>query len=257
LRRPDLVLVVLLTIGCVIVGITPSWDPVIRASGALLLTCLLPGYALTAALLPPPRIGRPERITLSLGLSLALAAVGAVYLNLTPTGINPETWATLLGVVTLVACVVALGQGPGAPPPRITWVAGLRRLIARRTLIPVLMFGLAATITIGALQVTAESARNEGRVPFTQVWLLPTEEPGSVVVGIHNAEQEPIVARLVISAGDEPKAEWSSIPLEVNETWEQQVDVSGFVGTGVPIVAQLYRETSADTPFRETRLWPE
>ena len=255
MRRPDLVLIAALAVGSVIAGITPSADPFIRTAGAILLTSLLPGYAVTAALFSRPKMAALERVVLSISLSLAFAAIGAVVLNLIPNGIRGDTWALLLGGITLAGCAVAARIHHGGP--RFNWAVGRWGPVLRRSTVPTLMLALAAAITFGAFQVAAQGARNQGQVPFTQVWLLPTTDPGSVTLGIRNVDQEPLIVRVVVVVNEEPKAEWPSIAIGPDETWERVLDVSDFVVTGAPIDALLYREGEPDTPFRQARLWLE
>ncbi|HET9899595.1 MAG TPA: DUF1616 domain-containing protein, partial [Actinomycetes bacterium] len=132
LRRShvDLILVAVLAILGTIAGVAVELDPILRRVAAVLFTTFLPGYALTAALFPRPTIGALERLTLSISLSLAGATLGAVVLNATPRGIHSDSWALLLGGVTLAATAVAIRR---RPPYEDVWggVRGLRLREAR------------------------------------------------------------------------------------------------------------------------------
>ena len=75
---------------------------------ALPLLFLLPGLSLTASLFPRERLDAPRRLLLSLGLSLSVAILGALLLDLTDVGLRRSTWAVLLALLTCAASVGAV-----------------------------------------------------------------------------------------------------------------------------------------------------
>src|SRR3954468_21171576 len=79
----------------------------VRVLVALPFVLVLPGLALTAALFPTGALDVAERLLFSLGLSLAITALGGLVLQLTPWGLRPASWALLLGLVTLAAGAAA------------------------------------------------------------------------------------------------------------------------------------------------------
>ncbi len=94
---------------------------IVQAVLSLPLVLFLPGYALSAALLPDGRTGLAERIAFSLGLSIAVAALGGLVLNRLPGGLNPGSWRLMLLALTLGAAGFAywrrgrdgvMGPGP-------------------------------------------------------------------------------------------------------------------------------------------------
>ena len=104
--RDMFIVVALSSIGAVLAITVPaSWLPLRVVT--LPLVFILPGYALTCALLPTVKFGA-ERFVLSLGLSLAAVIVGGLLLNLTPFGLQTDSWAILLGGITLGASAVAI-----------------------------------------------------------------------------------------------------------------------------------------------------
>jgi hypothetical protein len=80
--------------------------PPVRVTAGLLLVLVLPGYALTAALLPRRSLGRPELALCVLGLSLAVAALGGLLLNFAGHLSRPA-WDILLTAVTVGGCAIA------------------------------------------------------------------------------------------------------------------------------------------------------
>ncbi len=255
LRRShvDLLLVAALAILGTIAGVAVGLEPVFRRIAAVLFTTILPGYALTAALFPRPTIGALERLTLSISLSLAGATLGAVVLNATPRGIHSDSWALLLGGVTLAATAVAIRR---RPPYEDVW-GGIRGLRLRQARGPALLLALAVVVTAGALAVAGQGATVQSQPAFTQLWLLPGETDDVLRVGVRNAESEPLVVRVVVEVGEQVLAEWERTELAPTETFEQPVDVSDVTSTRDPVVATLYLENVPAEPFRQVRFFLE
>jgi len=112
---------------CALVLLVPAAP--VRVTAGLLLVLVLPGYALTAALLPRRSLGRPELALCALGLSLAVAALGGLLLNVAGHLSRPA-WDILLTAVTIACCAIAgrrrtgddtSGQVPGAVRPALSW----------------------------------------------------------------------------------------------------------------------------------------
>ena len=79
----------------------------LHAALSLPFVLFLPGYAFSAALLPDGRTGLAERLALSIGLSIAIAALGGLLLNVLPAGLTAGSWRLLLLGVTLTAAAFA------------------------------------------------------------------------------------------------------------------------------------------------------
>src|ERR1700732_5222678 len=95
-----------------LIGVTlgPGVGGPVRVVVGLVFVLFAPGYALVLAGWPSRRPHWPERLVLSLGLSLSLDALSGLLLNLSGPGLRPETWTALLATVTLVACLVGLAR---------------------------------------------------------------------------------------------------------------------------------------------------
>src|SRR5579864_167394 len=91
-------------------GATAAPMPLPTLAG-LPLVLVLPGYALSLVAFPKARAS--ERVQLSVGLSLPLAALSGYILNLTPWGITPAPIVVLLASIT----VIAIGFAPDSPVP--------------------------------------------------------------------------------------------------------------------------------------------
>ncbi len=68
----------------------PTGAPALVIQAPVVL--LLPGYALISAALPVTTLDRLERLTLSLGLSLAVTILGGLALNLV-AGLGTRSWS--------------------------------------------------------------------------------------------------------------------------------------------------------------------
>jgi uncharacterized membrane protein len=100
--------IVLLTVSATLVDVSGF----IRGAAALLFVLLLPGWAITAALLPEKVFGFWERLAIAVGLSIAIAMLTGLLLHLTPWGIQTGVWWSLMAGITLIAGLVALGRTP-------------------------------------------------------------------------------------------------------------------------------------------------
>jgi len=253
MTRRALLLVAVLAVASVVVCVVPFEVGGLSLVGAVLLACVLPGCAVTAALFASGTLGGLARTTLSLGLSLALAAIGAVLLNLAPGGIQAGTWALLLGGVTILGCIGASLRGPRYGG---TEAGAARGTVGspRELLVSTVLLALAAILAVGAVGLSATTAQDLNQASFTQFWLLPTKREDELVVGIRNADERPLEGRLVVLAGETQLEERNLIHLEPGRTLEFDIDV-GDVASNVPVVAVLYRLDDPTTPHRTARLW--
>ncbi len=113
-RNTDLAVTAAVTVAAALVtGLIAGGGPGIawlRVLAGVPLVLVLPGYALTAFGLPArsPRGFSPVlwRGLWRVGLSLAVAVLGGLVLNLTPAGLTRVSWAILLAGVTILALAV-------------------------------------------------------------------------------------------------------------------------------------------------------
>lgn len=215
----------------------------VRAVLAVPLVLILPGYALTMAALPNLTLGFVERLIFTLGLSLAIAVVGGVVLNLTPWGLQEGTWAAWLGTVTVVAGVIAiLRRRMQADTKSSPVIVGLSM---RQTLV----FGLAICITLGAIGLARYGATQQQSASFTQLWIQPVNQGGmrSVHLGVESMERQPTQYRLELKSDGSVVREWPSIDLAPGKTWETTATLA--TGTG-SVEAILYRAEAPETVYR-------
>lgn len=151
------------------------------------LVLFLPGYAIAALVFPPGSVGPAERGIYAVTLSIAVAAVGGLVLQLV-IGLDRASWAVLLVVITLLCAVpgVRLGRYPKPRRPRLPWA------------LPLVMVAFAAAGLVSALAVVSAhdgQRDSSARTNFTDFWMVPARTAaapeGSFVVGLRSHEREP------------------------------------------------------------------
>jgi len=150
------------------------------------LVLFLPGYAIAALAFPPRTIGPAERGIYAVALSVAVAAVGGLILQLA-IGLDRLSWAVLLGLVTAVCggWAVRLGRLPRPRSPRLPWA------------LPFAVGAFAAAgLVAGMAIVSARDGQLESRarVHFTDFWIAPPRpaaaapRAGTFLVGLRSHE---------------------------------------------------------------------
>lgn len=250
-RSFDLVVVVAITVLSVVLTLLRVSNVAIRTIFALPFALVLPGYALTAAMLSKCTLGGPERVAFSLGLSLAVAVLGGLALNWMPWGLRADSWVVLLGSVTLGASLVALLRRRDyltVDPGR--WNAGLH-------VHQVLLFGLAALVVVGAMVVARIGALRQHTPAFTQLWILSADETdqGAVRVGVRSMESPAKRYRLQVDVSGRVAREWPLIELEPGQTWETTVVLPTEHSEAETVEAVLYRLNAPEEAYRRVVLW--
>lgn len=228
-------------------------NPVLRTVFGAPLVLLLPGYTLAAALFPNHTLRGPERVVLSLGVSLVVTALLGFVLNLSPAGLTPVAWVVWLGSLTLAASGVAMLRRPGYlrldRPPVYT---GL-------DLGSGVLFGLAALLVILSLQAVRSAAlQQDASDTFTELWVLPNGDAASnaLRIGVHNVEGRTLSYGVKVVTGDTTLNEWPSITLQPAETWQVLNPLPNSVDTTEPVEVFLYRVDQPNVIYRRGIFWP-
>ena len=141
-------------------------------------------------------------------------------------------------------------------PPQVDVWGPVRQGSLQEARGPALLLVLALIVSAGALVIAGQGALVQSQPEFTQLWLLPTDNDDAVV-GIRNAEQDPLVVRLVVEAATQILGEWDRIELQSDQTFEQRIDIPAGTSTRDPIVATVYLENTPSEPYRQVRLFLE
>lgn len=217
---------------------------------ALPLVFFLPGYALSAAIFARGRIPLRHLLVLSVGLSLAVLALGALLLNYLPGGIRAGWWALLLVIVVFAATRSAAIRRPSrraAPSP--SWRPRLN--------VPqVVLFaggGLAIVAAI-VLAFTPVSAKNA--VGYTQMWIQPLEGAKTgVEIGIGSAEKREASYRLWVKFGNREAPQGRYFKLAPGETKVVKLLTEEQPAKTEQIRAALFKQGGPGRAYRRVSTW--
>jgi uncharacterized membrane protein len=254
-NQVDLLAVSGVAVLAVIVSVLSGGRPNALVVGlSLPFVLFLPGYSFSAALLPDGRAGLAERIAMSMGLSIAIAALGGLLLNVLPSGLTAASWRFLFLGVTLTGAAFAAWRrthgctsGPGPLVDKIS----IREAVLLSS--AALLIGLA--LGLGALGMDpTDPARNDA--PFTQFWAVPAPsgEQSIVHIGLHNYENERVTYFVTLEAGGRVLAEWPEVTLENGSDWRAQAALPRHFASQ-EITANAYRAGETD-PYRHVRVIP-
>ena len=171
-----------------------SGDPA-RVAASLALALFLPGYAFLGALYPNDSIDGPAKVTLRVGLSIAITSLLGLVLNWPDSGLDLTNWCIGLASLTVVLAAVGLIRGEGVSKPRLN----LRGpLLFGLTLVP------ACALAILAVGVSAQGAADQPEPGFSVLTVNAAAGNATVV----NREQRPESYRLTAAAGSEQLGTW-------------------------------------------------
>ena len=262
-NHSDLVLVAVAAVLALIINIIGNSilsvvDSPLRVGLGAALVMFLPGYAIAQALFPTRRLALSENLLLSIGLSFGASILGGLVLNLTPLGMNTQSWAILLSGTTLVACLAASyarGQvstewaayeGMGEPP-------SATRLLMRQW--PVLLSAVALT---AAAIVFARSEASTDPVPIVQLWMLRDESAAvpTIRIGVNNANSQTTSYRLRLQLkSGKVLQDWPTITVPPATGWETRLELGAQMTKDEPLEAVLFRLDVPDDEFRRTTIW--
>lgn len=221
-------------------------NPALRIALALPLGLVLPGYAITAAALPRYTLGLAERLLFSIGVSLAVTALGGLVLNWTPWGLQAGLWVLWLFSLTLGASAIAMvRRRRGAEVATEARGVGLN-------LRQGLLLGLAALVVVAAIGVARVPAPQQGLQGYSMLWIWPRSltDQRTVRLGVSCMEFKPTTYRLQLEVNGRIVEEWPSIALDPGQTWEDRVELSTEqIETG-QVEASLYRQDAPAQVYR-------
>jgi uncharacterized membrane protein len=270
-KNTDLIAAICIAALNAIWNVIPNRPPLVGTIFALPLTFFLPGYALSQALMrrrspaqtpetrafkhqPGPKKGgapgRADLLALSLGLSLAVDALAGFALNLLPVGLQAQSWALALGLITTMCALLAAFFRHGDTPP----VMKAPRLHV--TALDGLQVGLALIIAGGAI-CFAVIRPLEPQPSFTQFWMLPANASSkscAVSIGVRNFEVTPVTYHVTLIVNGLQAGAWSAITLAPERAWVRSTAVTPQSASSVSVEAQLYREDEPGTLYRDVHL---
>ena len=219
---------------------------VVQVPAAALLVFVLPGLALSRALLP--RLKGAEIGLVSVALSISVAALGGLVLHLTPSGLTQGSWAVLLAVVTVVAVLV--GQVRAADRG-----GDVERSRVEVSLISVVLLALALVVGAGAMIQARTPLSAKGIEGYTALWVQPRNGvPPHVDLGVQSSELDATRYRLDVFVGKTHVRPYR-FALTTGEGWTASVRIRR--GWGGTVRALLFRQSEPDRVYRRVRLLVE
>jgi uncharacterized membrane protein len=261
--QPSLLAAVcLLAVAAISATMLAGGNLAIRGLLAPPLALFAPGYAVASALLDARWRRGPELLLLSLGMSLAIGAVGGLVLSWTAWGLTAASWTCLLGGVTLGGGAVGAlraGRSAGSDLPPVAARRTKRGLPKRDRALLV----LAGLIVLGALILAQVGAMSQPSSGFTELWISPPDpsDPAAVHLGMRSHEATPMTFLVRLTAGDQTLREWRPVELEPGATWSATAVLPpvGEQGADGKVEAVVYRADGSpsgetETPYRRVTL---
>ena len=269
--KNELLLIISVAI-LLIIAITLFPSSVLRVILGLPFILFLPGYMLTAALVPARNaLGGIERIALSCTLSISLVAATGFILNFTRWGITLYPILISLTIFILIMSAITwlrrrrLFQEERSA---FTVTLSLSRWTEQAVVNKVLSVFLAVAI-LGALASAGYAiAASDENDRFTEFYILgadgkagdyPAElavgEEAKVTAGVVNNEREDESYRIEVTIDGNINSEITDIALVQGEKWEREVFFSPRkAGENEEVRFSLYKE-GQQQPYRLLRLW--
>lgn len=221
-RDLDLVVTALAAILCAVWTAVPG----LRIAAGLPLVLVLPGYALSTLIVPDGPRARGKispvlwRAMWTAGLSLVVAVLGGLLLNLTPVGLTRVTWAFSIGGLTVLAAAASgwRRRRAGAQPWRLPRPAPVTRLAACYAVAAVAIAG-------GAIGLAAASAGWQHNHGFAQLWLVPARGSavgGQATLGVRSGYAGARTFHVVLRNGSGGSVTWD-FSLGTGQTWQRTI----------------------------------
>lgn len=219
---------------------------ILRVIGGVVLVLLLPGLALTLALLPRSSLGIPARLLMSIALSITAVTFGSVLMHW--LGFRVGLVAVLLMV--LISEFLALVVLVAVLLRRKRISVNYRRHLPRVSIRAGLLFALAGIVFAGAVTLSRTPLPVRGVEGNTALWLRPGRTSGLVRVGVSSGEFHRHQYRLFVGGEHGGWSVGKTIELSPGDTWEGTLRVPGR-WRGAAVVARL---SDAASPHDATRL---
>jgi hypothetical protein len=221
----------------------------LRLPFALLLLFVLPGYTLVAGLFPDESLDGPRGLVLTLGLSVALAVLTGLILDLGPDGVTTDSWAVALSMLTCLAALIGV-----ASTDRYGAISGSLRFRARPRELALLVVGAAILGTAVGFSRTVLPARNVRG--YTALWIQPARlgARAGVRIGAISGELAAMRFRLTLRVGGQLRYEKRFV-LQPGGRYKQLVPLGAPpTDSAEPIRATLYRQARPNVVFRTVTL---
>ena len=247
----DLLLIATIALANIIWALLPSHPPVIGLLLALPLVFLLPGYVLSEAFFAKSPLNSLYRFIMVLGLSLSIDIVTGFILNIFPVGLQANSWAVFLGLLTIATSLLVayLRQG--------TSTSQRQRPRFHLRIHEYILLGLSIVGVILSLEYSALSTIQQPHPDLTQFWLLPppqTNNNCAVRLGVDNFETTSQAYRITIALNGIQVNTWPTLVLAPQGKWERLVPIPPTSPSSIYVEAWLYKSNQPETVYHEVHL---
>jgi uncharacterized membrane protein len=212
---------------------------------AVPLVLFLPGYAFSYALFGRQMLGTVERIVISVTVSIALAIGLGVLLDLTPAGLQTNSWLLGLVVITATSGIVAFARGN---EPVITLVKPTRRRLPATDAI---VYSLVVVVLVTFLYVMRSPTPTDRISGYTSLWMVPESGTSQTVqLGVMNFELNSTEYRVKVVADGHVINEWQ-VALDPGMAWQERVNLQD---NTKQVDALLFRTDEPGAIYRQVRL---
>lgn len=247
----DLRLACALAVASAVLTLILPWGPLCLVV-ALPLVLFLPGYAVAVAIFARGRIPVRHLLVLSIGLSLAILALGALPLNYLPGGVRAGWWALLLTIVVFAAARAAAIRRPSkraAPRPSSPWKPRLNP--AKGALFAAGALAIVAAIVLAFIPVGAKNVRG-----YTQMWIQPLAgEKAGVEIGVGSGERDEASYRLWVKFGEGEAPQGRYFKLAPGETHVVRLLTEEQLTENEQIRAALFKQGGPGRAYRRVSTW--
>ena len=221
-----------------------------RVVFALPLLLVLPGYSVAAATFGLRRVSVSHLIMLTIGLSLAVAALGGLLLDVMHFGLGRRSWPLFALCVVWSSCEIArrhrasTAGGDG-------FVSFLR---VRRLHVVLLL--VAGTIAAGTVAFARTPLRAGDARGYTALWLLPgpAHHRTTLRLGVASAEQHSTRYRLEIWERGRLFEDRENIVLKPGDALRLKIQAPA-AHRPAAVTALLFRSNDPHRVYRMARVW--
>jgi Protein of unknown function (DUF1616) len=245
----DLERLLVAAVAAALIAMLVPWEP-LRIVAGVPLALVLTGYAIVAAAFGPRRPDWPLRAVMIVASSIAVLAIGTLFLNYMPGGIRGVSWAVLLVLVTVAASSLAAHRRQQPQPARAPHAP---RRLGR---LEIALFGGAVLATVAALVLAQATLSASGAVGYTALWMTRGGAAGrQLTIGVASSEQHPVSYRLVAGVGLSGQVV-ERFSLDPGQEVEFRLTVRGPPhGRPARVFASLFRSAAPRSLYRRVTSW--
>lgn len=228
---------------------------------ALPMVFFVPGYMLIEILAHKRGLSVIYRLTLSLGLSLALDILGGFLLNMLPIGLRTQSWVVLLSCLTLVFALTLVYLRKDSVQVVVQadrrYLSYAPRSMIRFSLRATTVLSLAFALVVLSLFYATRGVAEQPHPSFTQLWLLPPSQEGkncTVRIGIRSFENASVHYHAIMIVNSVQTTSWPAIALAPDELWERSVVVPYTPAKSVLVELRLYRDDKPTSVYRKVNV---